>query len=569
MKKNLFLFILGLLLISMWSMAQSRIVEHPQYESTNTGSLEINKLELKNSETVLYFDGFEQPNRWIYLSSKSYLKGKSGKIYKFLHSEGFDMDKQIFMPASGTVSFKLLMEPLDKKETSFDFIEGENSDQFRIMGVEIFKNKLKDAPIHCIIKGEVIDRPESKRLILIKTGEDARISAKYITIRNGKFEYKLDCKDLQAYDLIFYDEHQQGMMRPVTFFAEPGTVYLKLYPMSRYKENVIAGEPKSITSFNNEFSKRSVKVVKKGALNREWAKFLIVKDSFVTSGDIAKEKERIVKENERLNNANLRYTDAAKEVMKQIGPNTDKHVSDSLIVVLNKLQETGGMFTPEAMALDKQNKEMYDQYFKFDLKFSRENPSIVGYSLLVNATTIALQNFKELVPECIDLYNSIYAKKYPKHPYTEQMKDKIMSFTSVKVGGMYIDFTAPDFNGHPMLLSEQIKDKVALIDLWASWCGPCRRSAKSMIPVYETYKGRGFTIVGVARENEFENGVTAAKKDKYTWLNLIELKDAGKIWEKYGVGNGGGGTFLIDKKGIILAIDPTDKEVKAILDKLL
>lgn len=90
-----------------------------------------------------------------------------------------------------------------------------------------------------------------------------------------------------------------------------------------------------------------------------------------------------------------------------------------------------------------------------------------------------------------------------------------------------------------------------------------------MIPVYEAYKNKGFTIVGVAREENLSDGVNAAKMDKYSWLNLIELNDKEKIWAKYGVDNSGGSTLLVDKNGIILAIDPTDKEVTAILDKLL
>ncbi len=49
-----------------------------------------------------------------------------------------------------------------------------------------------------------------------------------------------------------------------------------------------------------------------------------------------------------------------------------------------------------------------------------------------------------------------------------------------------------------MRLSDIIKGKVAVIDLWASWCMPCRAKAKAMIPIYEKYKDRGFEIVGVA-----------------------------------------------------------------------
>ena len=149
------------------------------------------------------------------------------------------------------------------------------------------------------------------------------------------------------------------------------------------------------------------------------------------------------------------------------------------------------------------------------------------------------------------------------------MANIIKSYSAVKVGGSFIDFTAPDFSGNPVRLSEQIKGKVALIELWASWCGPCRRSARSMIPVYEAYKDKGFTVVGIARERELSAGINAAKRDKYPWLNLIELEDAGKIWEKYGLGNSGGGSFLVDKDGTILAISPGAEEVKKTLDRLL
>ena len=91
-----------------------------------------------------------------------------------------------------------------------------------------------------------------------------------------------------------------------------------------------------------------------------------------------------------------------------------------------------------------------------------------------------------------------------------------------------------------------------------------------MIPVYEEYKDKGFTILGVAREmNNSENMEKAIEKYKFTWLNLIELDDQNKIWRKYDIPFSGGGTFLIAEDGDIVAIDPTAEEVRDYLSNLL
>ena len=86
-----------------------------------------------------------------------------------------------------------------------------------------------------------------------------------------------------------------------------------------------------------------------------------------------------------------------------------------------------------------------------------------------------------------------------------------------------------------------------------------------MIPFYEKYKERGFTIVGVAREEKRENMASALANDGYPWLNLLELNDENKIWSKYGVNYSGGITILVDRDGTILAIRPTAEEVEKIL----
>jgi hypothetical protein len=70
-----------------------------------------------------------------------------------------------------------------------------------------------------------------------------------------------------------------------------------------------------------------------------------------------------------------------------------------------------------------------------------------------------------------------------------------------------------------------------------------------MIPLYEAYKDKGFTVVGIAREQNKESMLNALERDNYPWINLLELNDKNGIWTKFGIGNAGGGEFLVDSKG--------------------
>ena len=164
----------------------------------------------------------------------------------------------------------------------------------------------------------------------------------------------------------------------------------------------------------------------------------------------------------------------------------------------------------------------------------------------------------------------LLSKANPNHPYNEFASNLINAIENVKVGKKYTDFSAPDLKGNNIKLSDKIKGKVVLLDLWATSCGPCIAKSRTIVPLYDEYKDKGFTIIGIAGEfKSTDRLVKFLEKEKWAWLNLVELDRNNGIWQKYGVDGGGGGMFLIDEEGTILAKDPTAEEVQKELESRL
>lgn len=91
------------------------------------------------------------------------------------------------------------------------------------------------------------------------------------------------------------------------------------------------------------------------------------------------------------------------------------------------------------------------------------------------------------------------------------------------IGDEYIDFTILHLQGKLHTLSDQIKGKIAFIDFWSIWCGPCRSATVEMIPVYEKYKSQGFVVVAVVQEDKnMESLRRTVDKNNFPWITLID-----------------------------------------------
>ena len=157
------------------------------------------------------------------------------------------------------------------------------------------------------------------------------------------------------------------------------------------------------------------------------------------------------------------------------------------------------------------------------------------------------------------------------HPQSAQ----VSQFLDQVGGGLYlpgvgdemkIAFT--DLNGKEIDL-EKMKDKVILVDFWATWCGPCIAEMPNVTAAYETYKDKGFEVVGISLDEDKAAVVKFIADNKMPWPQFVD----GKGWEnelaqRFGI-RSIPATFLVGKGGRIVASNLRGPDLEAAIEKAL
>lgn len=118
-------------------------------------------------------------------------------------------------------------------------------------------------------------------------------------------------------------------------------------------------------------------------------------------------------------------------------------------------------------------------------------------------------------------------------------------------------FPAPDFTlntpaGTALALADQ-RGKVVIVNIWASWCGPCRAEMPAMQQIYDAERERGLQVLAVNSTVQD----TAAHAEAFAnelGLNMPVLLDTdGAVTRAYMV-RALPNTFIIDRKGVIRSV---------------
>lgn len=120
----------------------------------------------------------------------------------------------------------------------------------------------------------------------------------------------------------------------------------------------------------------------------------------------------------------------------------------------------------------------------------------------------------------------------------------------VEVGSRAPTFHAMNVRtGHPASLADY-RGKVILLNVWATWCQPCRIEMPSMERLHQRLAGKDFAVVAVSVDKEGEDVVKAFVQE--LGLNFDILHDqSGTIQQSYQT-TGVPESFVIDRDGIIV-----------------
>ena len=173
---------------------------------------------------------------------------------------------------------------------------------------------------------------------------------------------------------------------------------------------------------------------------------------------------------------------------------------------------------------------------------------MVGYNYFkqVGTSVFSFEEQEELVGKV--------PAQYADSDFIKYLKESIEAEKKTAVGQKFIDFTMKTPQGKDLKLSDIVaKNKVTLIDFWASWCGPCRGEMPNVVKDYKTFKSKGLEIVGVSLDNNDKQWKDAIKELKITWPQMSDLKgwqcEGAKLYNVRGIP----ATVLIGQDGTILA----------------
>ncbi len=142
-----------------------------------------------------------------------------------------------------------------------------------------------------------------------------------------------------------------------------------------------------------------------------------------------------------------------------------------------------------------------------------------------------------------------------------------------QVGDAAPPFTASSLDDGPPFSSQDLLGGPYLLNVWATWCAPCRQEMPELQELHDAYSDRGFRVVGVSVDGRSDRPLIEEFAAEVGVSFPLYHQPSQEIMDLYFL-NGLPASFLVDAEGRIARkwpgrFHPTADDVKADVESLL
>lgn len=159
------------------------------------------------------------------------------------------------------------------------------------------------------------------------------------------------------------------------------------------------------------------------------------------------------------------------------------------------------------------------------MTFAQETDQVLAALLAIRWVSIA-GNY-ERIPEFLVQQCEYWQLQEPDEPWVAELcavgdRQKL----PILLGDTLPDFALPTLAGDTVSLHQLLGERLTLLDLWASWCAPCRvQNRKYLVPLWDAQHAAGFQIIGYAldaSQSSWERAILQDGADR--WIHASDLR---------------------------------------------